>query len=674
MVVSSVFASVVMCARFTAVILLAAMSALLSGQAIAQSETSIVLDGTTPVRDMAGKVFTIADPDREFTLADIKERYAAGQLEVRSQRFMDFGYTETRHWIAVPFENASEVTVTYLLSSNWPVVDDFHAWVSLPPNDDLQIVEKDMYSPAGQIDFSGTAITSEQFLVPPLVEGVIYIRFTPFAFGIFPASLETPASAYERAVVNSIGFAAFYGAMSAAAFIFMLFVIAIRHAGGIYFMGIIVSGLLIIASLDGFLFQYLWPQWPVWNRSAPFNLMAFVNVTSFALARYMFGSANRQKLARWSGWFIFASLFPHLVWLTGGLFWAIAVGYVFLILAMAALTYAIVIWTQMLPRKRQFAFFSSIIMLIAVGWILSQLALGTGAVHVASHTLIKLLYVIMVVSSMVAYATHIAALNRDYADSLRRELELARKDARMNAELLQSERKFAEAQELVARHKHRLATTSHDLKQPIASLRLTLDAMAKSGGKKVEANVARAFDYLEDLVNENLQEGRLEPAENSDQPEENVELDLVFETIRQMFAEEAVSKGIRLDVQPSGLSLQTEIVPLMRVVSNLVSNAVKHTTEGAVTLSAHEQPAGELRDGQADTIAITVADTGPGMSDEEISRYSQIGEKGEKSTGSGYGLAICLDLARQMDMSLAVHSEKGKGTRCILTTPARKPA
>ena len=631
--------------------------------ALANADEPVLLDGKSPARSIGKNVYSVSDVDETLTLEAVRKLYADGRMERRQQNRIDFGYSQTVRWVVIPVKNTSDIDAGYLLSTNWPFINELEAYVIFPGREPEQIMDRQYDDAYTENDYSGIALISGQFLVPPLTEGLIIARFKPFAFGILPLSLETATSAYERAVLDTIGLTAFYSAVVAAAFIFMLFVIAIRHAGGIYFLGIIVSGLIIITQLDGLFFANLWPQYPLWDRIAPFTMLCFVNFTSFALAAYMFRSAEMLRLARHMRTAAYTSLVPFACLLFVEPFWLIVIAYGFLITAMAALFFAIIVWTKLLPRKRQIAFVLGAAMLIIVATIVFLVIAGVDNVNIASHNLIKLLYVVMVLASMISYATHISALNRNYANSLKRELELARSEAKMNAELLASERKFAEAQEMVAKHRHRLATTSHDLKQPIASLRLTLDAMAKSGGREVENNVARAFDYLEDLVNENLQTDSesIDPDEND--TSEKISLDLLFETTVQMFNEEAVSKGIALVRHPGEIEVEVEVIPLMRILNNLVSNSVKHTISGEVQIRSLEENG---------HVIIEVCDTGPGMSQEEINRYATLYEKGDKSKGSGLGLPICFDLAERLGMALTIRSKKGKGSTFRLTMPTVK--
>lgn len=127
-----------------------------------------------------------------------------------------------------------------------------------------------------------------------------------------------------------------------------------------------------------------------------------------------------------------------------------------------------------------------------------------------------------------------------------------------------------------------------------------------------------------------------------------------------MFNEEAISKGITLTRKPSDIEVDVEVIPLMRILNNLVSNSVKHTITGEVAIHSSQK---------GGAVVIEVADTGPGMSSEEIERFATLYEKGEASSGSGLGLPICFDLAERLGMELSIISEKGKGSRFLLTLP-----
>jgi adenylate cyclase len=112
-------------------------------------------------------------------------------------------------------------------------------------------------------------------------------------------------------------------------------------------------------------------------------------------------------------------------------------------------------------------------------------------------------------------------------------------------------------------------------------------------------------------------------------------------------------------------------IRLRQVVLNLLSNACKFTDRGEVVLEATREPSG-----LGDWIVVSVADTGIGMTPEQMSRLFQEFMQADASTtrkygGTGLGLAISRKLCRLMGGDIEVESAPGKGSRFTIRVPAR---
>jgi signal transduction histidine kinase/ActR/RegA family two-component response regulator len=113
---------------------------------------------------------------------------------------------------------------------------------------------------------------------------------------------------------------------------------------------------------------------------------------------------------------------------------------------------------------------------------------------------------------------------------------------------------------------------------------------------------------------------------------------------------------------------------LAQILRNLVSNAIRFTASGRVTVSA--APAGRGR------IAFCVTDTGPGIPCRDHERifecFTRLGIGEEGGEGAGIGLCICRRLAEAMDGSITVRSRPGKGSAFTFTAPfpaeSKRPA
>ncbi|WP_454906431.1 ATP-binding protein [Aggregatibacter sp.] len=114
--------------------------------------------------------------------------------------------------------------------------------------------------------------------------------------------------------------------------------------------------------------------------------------------------------------------------------------------------------------------------------------------------------------------------------------------------------------------------------------------------------------------------------------------------------------------------LMLDGVRLSQILWNLITNAVKFTPKGSVTLSIEQMA--------EDEFAIRVTDTGIGIAEDDLEKvfelYYQVDSHHYKSLGSGIGLSISKTIAQLMDGDLTVSSELGKGATFLLTFKAKE--
>jgi signal transduction histidine kinase len=133
--------------------------------------------------------------------------------------------------------------------------------------------------------------------------------------------------------------------------------------------------------------------------------------------------------------------------------------------------------------------------------------------------------------------------------------------------------------------------------------------------------------------------------------------------------------GNALEVDcPDGLgTMYSDMVRVRQCLLNLLSNACKFTEKGTVRLTARR-----LGDGRADWVQVQVADSGIGMSPEQLQVLGSVwGQAGPAITrkygGSGLGLAITFQLCRLMGGDVTVASAPGKGSTFTMRLPAQLP-
>ncbi|MGW5369986.1 ATP-binding response regulator [Streptomyces sp. NPDC004009] len=236
--------------------------------------------------------------------------------------------------------------------------------------------------------------------------------------------------------------------------------------------------------------------------------------------------------------------------------------------------------------------------------------------------------------------------------------------------------------ELADEYKTRFwANVSHELRSPVNSVialtRLLLDPAADALTPEQSQQVAlvqSSGSTLLALVDELLdvakaESGRLEPHPA------DTDLRSVLHQLRGTLhgtAHPTVSLHIPDYAQRS--VLHTDETMLTRVLRNLLSNALKFTVEGSVTLDVTEHH----RDG-ADWFVFTVLDTGVGIPAGELDHvfeefYQVRGPHQRGRAGTGLGLPYARKLTGLLGGTLTLHSEAGHGTRVTVELPGRTPA
>ena len=207
---------------------------------------------------------------------------------------------------------------------------------------------------------------------------------------------------------------------------------------------------------------------------------------------------------------------------------------------------------------------------------------------------------------------------------------------------------LARLQEAFARERQFISDASHELKTPLTSINANAQLLLRWGDRDPQVlhesleTIQRESGALAEMVNGMLM---LAKADRGDEiPKEPVSLSLVAQEALRTAAPRATEKGLSLELDaPSPSPLVEGDAHLLRqLVSNLVDNAIKFTSEGGVSVAVGEDD----RDAW-----IEVADTGPGISEDELSNVFERFYRADKARsrdvpGTGLGLAIVRSIAR----------------------------
>jgi HAMP domain-containing protein/signal transduction histidine kinase/ActR/RegA family two-component response regulator len=237
-----------------------------------------------------------------------------------------------------------------------------------------------------------------------------------------------------------------------------------------------------------------------------------------------------------------------------------------------------------------------------------------------------------------------------------------------------------------------LANMSHELRTPLNSLLILAKLLADNPqdnltAKQIEfaRTIHNAGSDLLALINDILDLSKVE-AGKMDVHVAPVVLRDVCDYVGSTFRPLAESQGLELVVAlEEGLptSVVTDEQRLHQVLKNLLSNALKFTEEGSVTLQVSRAPSHMLFAAQTlndaeQVLAFSVTDTGIGVPADKLKLIFEAFQQADGTTsrrygGTGLGLSISREIARLLGGAIAVQSEAGAGSTFTLYVPVRYP-
>ena len=236
-------------------------------------------------------------------------------------------------------------------------------------------------------------------------------------------------------------------------------------------------------------------------------------------------------------------------------------------------------------------------------------------------------------------------------------------------------KRYQDALERASRDKTTfISTISHELRTPLNGIvglsRILLDTELTAEQEKylktIHVSAVPLGNIFYDIIDMDKMERRKVQLDN--QP---VDFTSFLADLENLSALQAQQKGLRFNLEPT-LPLPHQVITdgtrLRQILWNLISNAVKFTQQGQVTV--------RVRYDEGDMLHFEVEDSGIGIPQDELDKifamYYQVKDShgGKPATGTGIGLAVSRRLAKNMGGDITVTSEQGKGSTFTLTIHA----
>jgi signal transduction histidine kinase len=254
--------------------------------------------------------------------------------------------------------------------------------------------------------------------------------------------------------------------------------------------------------------------------------------------------------------------------------------------------------------------------------------------------------------------------------------EIAELGVAFNAMAAQLESAERQQRELDQLRRDLVAWVGHDLRTPLASIRVIIEALADqivsdpATVQRYLQNAQQQIGSLSLLLDDLFEMAQIDAGGLKLKRQPNSLCDLISDTI-EAFSAVAERQGVTLqgsaspDIDPVSMDTQK----IGRVLDNLLSNALRHTPEGGVVQV--------MTIAEPKYIHVQVHDTGEGIAEDDVPHIFERFYRGEKSRsretgGAGLGLAIAAGIVRAHGGDIGVQSQFGDGTCMWFTLPRQE--
>lgn len=572
-----------------------------------------------------------------------------------------FGYQDKPVWIRLKVRNSGNKENRWILQTGIRIATS------------LTILKKSGESVSHLLDyrpsdaFTSRPINSRKLTTPvALASGEvveIYLRIESF-YGIrFLLRFLSPAD-FQASEVSS---ALLYGAVVGGLLLLVVFNLnqAIVLKSKLYYSYVVMvfSHLLFFTQQAGYHFQYFWPNLPGLEAKAPSFFFLFYSITLIELLRRLFETKRfaprlhqTLEVMIWAYGVCFVLMwFTDLQELTKG-FGQIAPA---LSLAMVSSCAYFAIKSRVYNAWYYTAGVAcSSISLLLFYFVTS----GTAFFHWEVDGIIFLSAGVILEGVIFSFALsqRVRALHLKNEKNKRERIQIL--EERLadvgNLKKLEDEKRQAIAEK--RKNALQMAEVSHDIRQPLFSIRSTL-AFLKDEVSNEDAvkEIDGAIDYAESLLRQNLQDTQAQ----DDDKKTLVSLGQVFNELFKYHYREAKNKNLILRFMPSTLYFNGSATITLRILSNIVKNAIQCTQSGKILCGVRRR---------VGAIEIQVIDTGPGIEKEQKEKILEPFARGDsldEYEGYGLGLSIVKSLCEKENYRLALDSTPGRGSVFSICIP-----
>lgn len=623
------------------------------------------VDNNIDSYNLSNKLYWFEDKSQLMTINDIISPHSLDRFQIHSNDSFNLGINDSNIWIKLNLSTLplNQAIDAWFLSIENPLLED----IEIYRFNNNELSEKTIMG--SSLAFENRPIKQRNFIYPinSLEKGELklYIKIHSSGTLKIPLYLYSDARILEKTIHNNIYYGMYFGAIFGFALYNLLQFIQTRERFFLYSLGYLVSFGGAQATINGYSFQYIWPQLPALTPPFTIALLSFCSVFGLLLCKRFLAHSKRPV--------------HFAITLNTALILAICLAFlspyinhqlaveIMLMLTMATV-FAI---TAACFSSIKYGDKSSYLFLLSWGCIIPCVIAYSLMSADYINTSIFIEYAIPTGSVLQAVLLSLALGNRI------REKQIRQINTETNAKqsLLESndnlQTQNTRLEEQCALKDSFLATISQELRTPITSIDGSLNLInTKNLDHQLYSYIHAARESaktLTSLIDSILHFSEIQ-AGTAKIKKESFEIRPSFNHLIESFRTRCQAKGIVFNwhidkAVPS--YIVGDVNQLQLVISQLMDNAIKYTEQGTVgaTISTH-----------ADQLILTVNDTGSGINQAQLDIIFQEFQRSDADyirhhSGLGIGLLISHRLSLLMKGQLQVESALGEGSVFTFSIP-----
>lgn len=670
---------------------------ILSGGIINEAQASVIIN-----QDKIGKykiyenMEILEDEEGNLTIDDVSSKTLSNQFTENKEGIPSYGYKSSVYWMRFEIDNQLS-TDEFILEFPYAPHDSITLYEQTGTNKYTAFYGGDLL-PFSERDRKHRHVTFELTL-PEKETSTYYVKIISEGSLQLSVVLWDEEAFSEKSLIEYLLFGIYYGSTLVMVVYNIFLYSSLRLRSYLWYVLLIFAVSMTQLTLNGFAYQFLWPDFPWWNnRSIVFSIA----LSNLAGALFVNKFLDVQHYAK-----IWSRILHVLTVFNMGILVVLIMSYslaLHLVTLSTILFIPVVLITTILCWKRgnkaaRYLFFAWFIFLLTS--LVSFLS-DAGTLPLNTFTryasLIGSLFEMILFSLALADRVKIIQMEKENAEraTLLLNEELEERVQKRTEELQISTEKLVSMERS---RRHLLSNISHDLGTPMTSIQGYVKAMLDGVIKPCDQTYLKIIHektlYIDRLIQDLHDLSRLEERQSSFSLNE-VSVQKFIQFLFQ-FKADVSSKNIKfqfdsqLSIEQNDWVLLIDLNRMRQVMENLISNAVKYTKEnGIITISVNEYEEFYRRQGHQAEIAVSlekignihrnqslvigVHDNGIGMDAESLPYifdrfYRGDAEQYDTYRNAGLGLAIAKEIIDYHNGTIWAESLESQGSSFYFTLP-----